>query len=85
MRPRLHERIALSCSSPSLAFFKPTLLGNEDWKDCKIIWECDLSRDTSPRARQSLPTSLKSCPARPRDLDFFSLKRSKLGIECEET
>ena len=30
--------------------------------------QTDLSSDTSPKARQSLPTSLRSCPARPIDL-----------------
>ena len=33
VRPRLQDRIALNCSSPSLAFFKPTLLEKEDLKD----------------------------------------------------
>ena len=40
VRPRLQDRIALNCSSPSLAFFKPTLLENEDFKDTGRMEKC---------------------------------------------
>ena len=57
-------------------FFQANPGFEENCKDREIICECHLSSDTSPRARQSLPTSLRSCPARPRDLFSFEKKHT---------
>ena len=65
-------------------FFQANPGFEENCKDREIIWEYHLSSDTSPRARQSLPTSLRSCPARPRDLFSFEKKHTWMCPDLRE-